>query len=161
MLYRMCFTKPTQLLVGKIFYVLVKLIIHDFFKNLWHLRQDAYRSIICFITRIQFFKNWCYVRKLSRSLLFVKDSWIQFVGLGLQNLLSFRILIGIPPADALSEGKFFKTILTVASETCWKENLWLSWNFSLILRILGWFEKLSMIPWTFSSLALTFEDQLN
>ena len=55
---------------------------------------------------------------VSGSLLFVKDSLIQFVGLGQQNLLSFRILIGIPPADALSEGKFFTTFLTVASETC-------------------------------------------
>ena len=50
---------------------------------------------------------------LSGSLLFVKDLLIRFVGLGQQNLLSFRILIGIPPADALSEDKF-----TVASETC-------------------------------------------
>ena len=36
---------------------------------------------------------------ISGSLLFVKDSLIQFVGLGQQNLLSFRILIVIPPAD--------------------------------------------------------------
>ena len=60
---------------------------------------------------------------VSGNLMFVKDSLIQFVGLGQQNLLSFRILIGIPPADALSEDKFFKTFLPVASETCWKENL--------------------------------------
>ena len=99
--------------------------------------------------------------KVSGSLFFVKNSLIQFVGLGQQNLVSFRILIGIPPADALSESKSFKTFLTVASETCWKENLLWTWNFSLILRILGWFEKLSMIPWTLLSLTLTFEDQLN
>ena len=43
---------------------------------------------------------------VSRSLLFAKDSLIQFVDLGQQNLLSFRISIGIPPADTLSEGKF-------------------------------------------------------
>ena len=55
---------------------------------------------------------------VSGSLLFAKDSLIQFVGLGQQNLLAFRILIGIPPADALSEGTFFTTFLTVASETC-------------------------------------------
>ena len=65
------------------------------------------------------------------------------------------------PADALSEGKFFITFLTVASETCWKENLLLSWKFTFIIRILGLFEKLSMIPWTLSSLTLTFEGQLN
>ena len=83
---------------------------------------------------------------VSGSLLFVKDSLIQFVSSGKQNLLSFRILIGISPADALSEGKFFTTFLTVASETCWKENFLLSWIFSLIIKMLGWFEKLSMIP---------------
>ena len=55
---------------------------------------------------------------VSGSLLSAKDSLIQFVDLGQQNLLSFRILIGIPPADALSEDKFFTTFLTVASETC-------------------------------------------
>ena len=98
---------------------------------------------------------------VSENLLFVKDSLIQFVSSGKQNVLSFRILIGISPAETLSEGKFFTTFLTVASETCWKENLLLSWTFSLILRILGWFEKLSMIPWTLSSQTLTFEDQLN
>ena len=63
---------------------------------------------------------------VSRSLLFVKDALIQFVDLGQQNLLSFRISIGIPPADTLSEGKFFTTFLSVASETCWKENLLLT-----------------------------------
>ena len=31
----------------------------------------------------------------------------------------------------------------------------------MILRILGWFEKLSVIPLTLSSQTLTFEDQLN
>ena len=63
---------------------------------------------------------------VSGNLLFVKDSLIQFVSSGKQNVLSFRILIGISPADTLSEGKFFTTFLTVASETCWKENLLLS-----------------------------------
>ena len=36
----------------------------------------------------------------------------KFVGLVQQNLLSFRILIGIPPADTLSEGNVFTTFLT-------------------------------------------------
>ena len=63
---------------------------------------------------------------VSGNLLFVKDSLIQFVSSGKQNVLSFRISIGILPAETLSEGKFFTTFLTVASETCWKENLLLS-----------------------------------
>ena len=63
---------------------------------------------------------------VSGNLLFVKDSLIQFVSSGKQNLLSFRILIGISPAKTLYEGTFFTTFL--------------------ILRILGWFEKLCMIP---------------
>ena len=42
-----------------------------------------------------------------------------------------------------------------------KRNLLLSYFFSLIIRMLGSFEKLSMIPYTLSSLTLTFEDQLN
>ena len=63
---------------------------------------------------------------VSGNLLLVKDSLIQFAGSGKQNLLSFRTLIGILPADTLSEGKFFTTFVTIASETCWKENLLLS-----------------------------------
>ena len=63
---------------------------------------------------------------VSENLLFVKDSLIQFVSSGKQNSLSFRIFIGTSTADTLSEGKFFTTFLTVASETCWKENLLLS-----------------------------------
>ena len=63
---------------------------------------------------------------VSGNLLFVKDSLIQFVSSGKQNVLSFRILIGISPVKTLSEGKCFATFLTVASETCWKENLFLS-----------------------------------
>ena len=62
----------------------------------------------------------------SGNLLFVKDSLTQFASPGKQNLFSFRILIGISPADALSEGKFLTAFLTVASKTCWKENLLLS-----------------------------------
>ena len=50
---------------------------------------------------------------VSGNLLFVKDSLIQFVSSGKQNVLSFRIL----------------TFLTVASETCWEKNLLLSLNF--------------------------------
>ena len=60
---------------------------------------------------------------VSGNLLFVKDSLIQFVSSGKQNVLSFRILIGISPADTLSEVRFFTTLLTVASETSWKEDL--------------------------------------
>ena len=60
---------------------------------------------------------------VSGNLLFVKDSLIYFVSSGKQNLLSFKILIGIAPADTLSEGNFFTTFLTAASETCWKENI--------------------------------------
>ena len=63
---------------------------------------------------------------ISGNLLFVKDSLIQFVSSGKQNVLSFRILIGISQAETLSEGKFFTTFQTVALETCWKENLLLS-----------------------------------
>ena len=63
---------------------------------------------------------------VSRNLLFVKDSLIKFVSSGKQNVLFFRILIGISPAHTLSEGKFFTIFLTVASETCWEENLLLS-----------------------------------
>ena len=63
---------------------------------------------------------------ISGNLFYVKDSLIQFVSSGKENVLSFRILIGISPADTLSEGKFLTTFLTVASETCWKENLLLS-----------------------------------
>ena len=60
---------------------------------------------------------------VSGNLLFVKDSLIYFVSSGKQNLLSFKILIGISPADTLSEGNFFTTFLTAASEICWKENI--------------------------------------
>ena len=60
---------------------------------------------------------------VSGNLLFVQDSLIYFVSSGKQNLLSFKILIGISPADTLSEGNFFTTFLTAASETCWKENI--------------------------------------
>ena len=63
---------------------------------------------------------------VSGNLLFVKDSLIQFVSLGKQNVRSFRILMGISPADTLSEGKFLTTFLTVDLETCWKGNLLLS-----------------------------------
>ena len=63
---------------------------------------------------------------VSGNLLFVKDSLIQFVSSGKENLLSFRILKGILPAETLSEVKFYTTFLTVASETCLKENLLLS-----------------------------------
>ena len=38
---------------------------------------------------------------VSGNLLFVKDSLIQFVSSGKQNVLSFRILIGISPAETL------------------------------------------------------------
>ena len=60
---------------------------------------------------------------VSGNLLFIKDSLIQFVSSGKQIVLSFRILKGISPAETLSEGQFFTTFLTVASETRWKENL--------------------------------------
>ena len=60
---------------------------------------------------------------VSGNLLFVKDSLIQFVSSGKQNVLSFRILIGISSADTLSEDKCFTTFLTVASETCWNVKL--------------------------------------
>ena len=60
------------------------------------------------------------------NLLFVKDSLIQFVSSGNRNLLFIKILIGISPADALSEGKFSTTFFTAASETYWKENIFLS-----------------------------------
>ena len=63
---------------------------------------------------------------VSGNLLFVKDSLIQFVSSGKQNVLSFRILIGISQAETLSEGTILTTFITVASETCWKENLLLS-----------------------------------
>ena len=58
---------------------------------------------------------------VSGNLFFLKNWLIQFVSSGKQNLLYFRILIGPSSADALSEGSFFTTFLTVASETCWKE----------------------------------------
>ena len=59
---------------------------------------------------------------LSGNLLFVKDSLIQFVSSGKQNLHSFRILIRISPADTLSKGKFSTAFLRVASETRWKKS---------------------------------------
>ena len=37
--------------------------------------------------------------------------------------------MGISQADGSSEENFFTTFLTIASATCWKENLLLSWNF--------------------------------
>ena len=153
MLCRMCFTESTQQLVQKMFYVLVKLIINGFsqiplvlkasvafsysslksmlertsFDPSDHLSNpfDAYRSIICFITRIHFFKNWCYVKKVLMYLEIwkFKDSLIQFVNTGKQNVFFFRILIGVSPTDTLSEGNFFTIFLTVASEACWKEHL--------------------------------------
>ena len=58
---------------------------------------------------------------VSGNLLFVKDSLIQFVSSGKQNLLSFRVLKGISPANTLSKSKFFTTFLTVDSETWWKK----------------------------------------
>ena len=85
-------------------------------------------------------------KNVSKNLLFVKDSLIQFVSSGKPNVLPLGILIGISSADTLSEGKLLTTFLTVASGTCWKENLLLSLNLFLILRIVVWFEKLSMIP---------------
>ena len=85
-------------------------------------------------------------KNVSKNLLFAKDSLIQFVSSGKPNVLPLGILIGISSADTLSEGKLFTTFLTVASGTCWKENLLLSLNLFLILRIVVWFEKLSMIP---------------
>ena len=63
---------------------------------------------------------------VSGNLMFFEDLLIQFDSSGKENVLSFKILRGISPADTLSEGKFFTTFLTVASETCWKENLLLS-----------------------------------
>ena len=65
-------------------------------------------------------------KNVSENLLFVKDSLIQFVSSGKQTVLSLRILIGISPADTLSEGKLFTTFLTVASKIFRKENLLLS-----------------------------------
>ena len=55
---------------------------------------------------------------VSGNLMFFEDLLIQFDSSGKENVLSFKILIGISPADTLSEGKFFTTFLTVASETC-------------------------------------------
>ena len=98
---------------------------------------------------------------ISWSLLFAKHSLIQYFSSEKQNLLFFRILTGISPADALTEGKFFKFYLAVALETCLKDNILLSWNFSLIISIQGWYEELSMILWTLSSLTFSFEDQVN
>ena len=43
---------------------------------------------------------------VSGNLLFAKDSLIQFVSSGKQNVLSLRILIGISPAETLSEVSF-------------------------------------------------------
>ena len=40
---------------------------------------------------------------VSGNLLFVKDSFIQFASWGKQKLISFRILIGISPADNFLE----------------------------------------------------------
>ena len=89
---------------------------------------DAYRSIICFITKIHFLKTDVMSKSfnVSGNLLFVKDSFIQFVNSGKQNVYFFRILIGISPTDTLSEGTFFTSFLTVASEACWKEHLLLN-----------------------------------
>ena len=49
---------------------------------------------------------------------------------------------GIFPAVALSEGKFFKNFLIVASEKHQKENFLFNFSFCLILIILGKLEKL-------------------
>ena len=68
---------------------------------------------------------------VSGELLFVKDLLIQFVSSGKQNLLYFRTLIEVSPADTLSEDKFFTTFLTVASETWWKENPFVKLKFLL------------------------------
>ena len=65
---------------------------------------------------------------VSGSLLFVKDSVIQFASSGKQNLLSFRILMGISPADALSESMFFTTFLTVASKSFVKLKFFLDYK---------------------------------
>ena len=46
---------------------------------------------------------------VSRILLFVKDLLIQFDSSEKQNVLSFRISLGISLADTLSKGKFFTT----------------------------------------------------
>ena len=48
---------------------------------------------------------------VSGNLSFVKDSLIQFASSGKQNVLSFRILIGISPAETLTEGKFLQLFL--------------------------------------------------
>ena len=49
---------------------------------------------------------------------------------------------GIFPAVALSEGKFFKNFLIVASEKHWKVNFLFNFSFCLILMILAKLEKL-------------------
>ena len=63
------------------------------------------------------------------NLLFAKDSLIQFVSSGKQNLLSFTILIGISPADTSSEGKLFTTFLTVASEMMLERKYFVKWKY--------------------------------
>ena len=68
---------------------------------------------------------------VSGNLLFVRDSLIQFVSSGKQNIRSFRIVIGISPSDTLYKGKFFTTFLTVASETGWKKKSFIKLNFFL------------------------------
>ena len=67
----------------------------------------------------------------------------------------------VSPAEALSDGKVFIAILIVSLKACLKKIYLLNWRFSLIIWILRWFEKLSMIPWTLSALTLTFDDQIN
>ena len=83
--------------------------------------------------------------KFSGNFLFVKASLIHFVSFEKQKSLLFSTLIGIPPAVALSESKLSTDFLTVASETHVKENFLFIQNFCVILRMLGWFEKLSVI----------------
>ena len=48
---------------------------------------------------------------VSGNLLFVRDSSMKFAGSEKQNLLSFRILIEISPADTLSETSFWQLFL--------------------------------------------------
>ena len=86
----------------------------------------------------------CYLRELY--VLFANASLMHSVSIEKQESLLFGTLIGSSPAVALSESMFFTLFLRIASKTQLKEKFLFIQKFCFILRMLGEFEKLLVIP---------------
>ena len=86
----------------------------------------------------------CYLRELY--VLFANASLMHSVSIEKQKSLLFGTLVGSSLAVALSKSMFFTLFLRVASKTQLKEKFLFIQKFCFILRILGEFEKLLVIP---------------